>query len=288
MTAWWPALVEPAEPSSRLAESVQPPPPSGQRLSRSGQIFLGVGVSLVALLLYTLTLQWSLKSNQQFQFCQPLSLWGAPAAEGERQTRTLIDALKGATASQKVRLRQQALILQAESERLCELVIRSRAQEEALLVVATAALSLLSLTILQGLAEGLVTNTNRTLKAVQLSTIVVLVTSVAFLQLGQEVRNTGRLFQLYLWHRDLQQQVVSALANQDRPVFLLRFAPKPAKSMGNTMRLAPPLSDSDQVAMLIRAVDAQLQSLPPLSVNLDESALRKMFGWMSKGLDDAS
>jgi hypothetical protein len=243
---------------------------------------------MVALLLYALTLQWSLKSNQQFQFCQPLSLWGAPSAEGERQTRILIDGLKGATASQKVRLRQQALILQAESERLCDLVIRSRAQEEALLVVVTASLCLLSLTILQGLTEGLVNNTNRTLKAVQISTTTVLVASVAFLHLGQEVRNTGRLFQLYLWHRDLQQQVVSALANQDRPVFLLRFAQKPANSMGNTMRLAPPLSDSDQVAMLIRVVDAQLQSLPPLSVNFDEAAIRKMFGWMSKGLDDAS
>jgi hypothetical protein len=136
MTAWWPVLVEPAEPANRPAKTAEPRPPSGQRLSRSGQVLLGVGVSLVALLLYTLTLQWSFKSNQQFQFCQPLSLWGAPSADGERQTRTLIAALKGATASQKVRLRQQALILQAESERLCALVIRSRAQEEALLVVA--------------------------------------------------------------------------------------------------------------------------------------------------------
>ncbi|MFN9623142.1 MAG: hypothetical protein ACK587_09980 [Cyanobacteriota bacterium] len=288
MTAWWPVLVEPAEPSSRPAKVAESPPSSGQRLSRSGQILLGTGVSLMALLLYTLTLQWSLKSNQQFQFCQPLSLWGAQAAEGERQVRTLIDALKGATASQKVRLRQQTLILQTESERLCELVIRSRAQEEALLVVATASLCLLSLTILQGLAEGLVNNTNRTLKTVQISTTVVLVISVAFLQLGQEVRNTGRLFQLYRWHRDLQQQVASALANQDRPGFLLQAAQKLQREKGKSVLLAPPLSDSDQVAMLIRAVDAQLQSLPPLPVNLDESAVRKMFGWMSKGLDDAS
>ena len=52
--------------------------------------------------------------------------------------------------------------------------------------------------------------------------------------------------------------------------------------------MAPPLTDSAQVALLIRAVDARLQSLPPLSVNLDESAVKKMFGWMGKGLDDAS
>ena len=31
---------------------------TGQRLSRSGQILVGVGVSLVALLLYGLTLEW--------------------------------------------------------------------------------------------------------------------------------------------------------------------------------------------------------------------------------------
>ena len=288
MTAWWPALVESVEPVEAAIRPAEPPPSPGLRLSRSGQILLGVGASLVALLLYGLTLQWGLTSNQQFHFCQPLSLWGAQPAEGERQTRTLIDVLKGATGSQKVRLRQQALILQAESERLCELVIRSRAQEEALLVVATTSLCLLSLTILQGLAEGLVTNRNRTLKAVQISTTVILVTSVAFLHLGQEVRNTGRLLQLYLWHRDLQRQFVTALANQDRPFFLLQAAPKLERGGENGLRFAPPLSDSDQVALLIRAVDAQLQSLPPLSVNLDESAVRKMFGWMSKGLDDAS
>lgn len=218
----------------------------------------------------------------------PSRCGGAQPAEGERQTRTLIDALKGATGSQKVRSRQQALILQAESERVCDLVIRSRAQEEALLVVATTSLCLLRLTILQGLAEALVNNRNRTLKAVQISTTIILVTSVAFLHLGQEVRNTGRLLQLYLWHRDLQQQFVTALANQDRPFFLLQAAPKLERGGENGLRLAPPLSDSDQVALLIRSVDAQLQSLPPLSVNLDESAVRKMFGWMSKGLDDAS
>jgi hypothetical protein len=133
-----------------------------------------------------------------------------------------------------------------------------------------------------------VNNTNRTLKTVQISTTVVLVTSVAFLQLGQEVRSTGRLFQLYRWHRDLQQQVASALANQDRPVFQLQAGPDPQRENGKAMPLAPPLSDSDQVALLIRAVDAQLQSLPPLPVNLDESAVRQMFGWMGKGLNDAS
>jgi hypothetical protein len=258
------------------------------RLSRSGQILLSVGLSLVALMLYTLTLQWSLWSNQQSQFCQPVSLWGARPGEGERQTKTLIDALAGATANQKVRLRQQALILQVESKRLCDLVILSRAQEEALLGVATAALCLLSLTILQGLGEGLANNMNRTLRAVQASATGVLVTTMAFLHLGQEVRNTGRLFQLYLWHRDLQQQFVSALANQDRPVFLLQAAHKTEKGDVNGKRLPPPLSDSTQVAMLIRAVDAQLQSLPPLTVNLNESGARKIFRLIDDGMDHGS
>jgi len=78
------------------------------------------------------------------------------------------------------------------------------------------------------------------LKAAQISTTVILVTSVAFLYLGQEVRNTGRLFQLYLWHRDLQLQFVTALANQDRPFFLLQAAPKQERGGENGVRLAPP------------------------------------------------
>lgn len=280
LPVWLASLVEPS--SSPVPSPAAPA--AVLRLSRSGQILLGLGLSTLALLLYTLTLQWSLKTNQKFQFCQPLSLWGASAAEGEQQSKRLINALAGATASQKLRLQQQTLILQAESERLCDLVILSRAQEEALLALATLALCLLSLTIIQGLGQGLVNNTNRTLQVVQISTTVVLVSCVAFLHLGQEVRNTSRLLQLYLWHRDLQQQLTSALANQDRPVFFLRAALKPEQGARSGSHSIPRLSDSVQVAMLIRAVDIQLQSLPPLSVNLDESAVKKMFGWMSTGL----
>lgn len=280
--AWLPSLIEPA---SSPAEPHHPPP---QRLSRSGQVLLGSTLALVGVILYAQSLQWSLKSNQQFRFCQPLSMWGVPLNQEKRQTQRMINALAGATASQKVRLNQQVQMLQAETQRLCELVVLSRAQEEALLAVATAGLCLLILTIAHGVVQGLVNNTNRTMQVLQVSAIVWLLSSVAFLYVGQEFRNTSRTFQLYLWHRDLQQQVASALANQDRPAFRLQAAFKQETAQRNGAHSAPLLSDSAQVARLIRGIDEQLQSLPPLSVNLDESAVKKIFDWISTGMDHSS
>ena len=40
--------------------------------------------------------------------------------------------------------------------------------------------------------------------------------------------------------------------------------------------------------MLIRAVDAQLQSLPPLTVNLNESGARKILSLIDDGIDQGS
>lgn len=274
------ALVEPTPvPVERPASANSPP---AHRLSRSGEIALGLTITLLAVGLYGQTIAANQRLSQRFAFCQPARSGELAQSEAARQTLSLISNLTGATPSQKVRLAQQANGLVAESARFCGLAALNHAQEAALMTVATAALCLLSLTVALGLVHGLMNSTNRTLRALQVTAVFLLVVPMVFLQLGEQVRNSTFYLRLYLAHRNLHQQLLSALANQDLPA----LSPNPTNATQKPMRALPALGSSTRVAQLIRAMDLQLQALPPVPLDLNDSTVKQVYQTLTKGWQD--
>ncbi len=275
------ALVEPAPPPlERPAPAVRPP---AHRLSRWGQLVLGLTISLLAVLLHAQTQAANQRLSQRFAFCQPQRSAGLAPSEAARQTQILINNLTVATPSQKVRLAQQANGLVVESARFCGLAALNHAQEAALLTVATAALCLLSLTVALGLVHGLMNSTNRTLRTLQVTAVFLLVAPMVFLQLGEQVPNSNFYLKLYLAHRNLHQQLLSALANQDLPV----MNPNPTIANQRPMHPLPTMGSSARVAELIRSVDLQVQTLPPIPLKMNDSGAIHVFqlitnGWKSE------
>jgi len=247
------------------------------RLSRTGQISLGLTMALLAFFLY----RYSFASNQQlikrFQFCRQLQSAQLVQSEVEQQSLSLINNLASATQAQKLRLRQQYKFLLFESDRLCGLDSFYRNQEAALMTMATSALCLLSLTFALGIAHGLVNNKNRTLQTIQISATFLLVVAMLFLQLGQQERNTNIYLQLYLAHRNLIQEFKSAVANQDLPILSRELS----QANQTALDALPKLTDSGKVALLIRRIDLQLQSLPPIPIDLNDSTVKSLYGWLS-------
>lgn len=150
------------------------------------------------------------------------------------------------------------------------------------MTVATAALCLLSLTVALGLAHGLMNTSNRTLRTLQVTAVFLLVVPMVFLQLGEQVRNSTFYLRLYLAHRNLHQQLLSALANQDLPA----LSPNPSMANQRPMRAPPPLGSSARVAQLIRAVDHQVQGLPPVPMDLNDSTVSQVYHMLTKGWQD--
>jgi len=260
------ALIEPTPPA--LERSAAAPAPA-HRLSRSGQLALGLTITLLAVLLYAQTLAANQRLSQRFAFCHPQRSAGLAPSEAARQTQSLIRNLTGATPSQKLRLAQQANGLAVESARFCGLAALNHVQEAALLTVATAALCLLSLTVALGLVHGLMNSTNRTLRTLQVTAVFLLVVPMVFLQLGEQVPNSNFYLRLYLAHRNLHQQLLSALANQDLPV----MNPNPTIANRRPMPPLPALGGSARVAELIRSVDLQVQALPPVPLKMNDSGV---------------
>jgi hypothetical protein len=268
-------MVELTQPSGEWATTATIT--QSYRLSRSGQISLGLTMTLLAFLLYRHTLVSNQQLIKRFQFCRPLQSAELVQSEVEQQSLSLINNLANATPGQKLRLRQQYKFLLFESDRLCRLDSFYRSQEAALMTVATCALCLLSLTFALGIAHGLVNNKNRTLQAIQVSAIFLLVVAMLFLQLGQQERNTNIYLQLYLAHRNLIQELRSAVANQDLPI----LGRESSEDNQATLGVLPKLTDSGKVALLIRRIDQQLQSLPPIPINLNDSTAKTIYGWLS-------
>lgn len=266
------ALIEPAPPPLETTASASTTP--AHRLSRSGEISLGLTITLLAVGLYGQTLMANQRLSQRFAFCQP--------PRSAELAQSLISNLASATPSQKVRLAQQASGLVVESARLCGLAALNHGQEAALMTVATAALCLFSLTLALGLVHGLANSTNRTLRVVQVTSVFLLVVPMVFLQLGEQVRNSTFYLRLYLAHRNLHQQLLSALANQDLPA----FSPNPSNANQKPMRTLPVLGSSARVAELIRAMDLQVQALPPVPLDLNDSTVNQVYHMLTKGWQD--
>lgn len=269
------ALIEPAPPPLEGAAATAP----AHRLSRWGQLALGVSVTLLAALLYGQTLVANQRLSQRFAFCQPQRSAAVAQSEAARQTRSLIRNLAGATPSQKMRLAQQANGLVVESARLCGLAALNHGQEAALMTVATAALCLLSLTVVLGLLHGLLNSTNRTLRTLQATAVFLLVVPMLFLQLGEQVSNSNFYLRLYLAHRNLHQQLLSALANQDLPL----LNPNPTNTNQRPMNPLPALRGSARVAELIRSVDLQVQVLPPVPLKMNDSGVIQVLHLITNG-----
>ena len=93
-----------------LIEQVPPPLVSpacvtstpAHRLSRSGEIALGLTITLLAVVLYAQTLVANQRLSQRFAFCQPLRSGELAQNEAARQTQSLISNLSSATPSQKL------------------------------------------------------------------------------------------------------------------------------------------------------------------------------------------
>jgi lysylphosphatidylglycerol synthetase-like protein (DUF2156 family) len=270
-----------------LIEQAPPPPVSPAsttstptyRLSRLGEIALALTIILLAVALYGQTMGANQRLSKRFAFCQPPRSGELAQSEAARQTQSLISNLTNATPSQKVRLAQQTNALVAESVRLCGLAALDHGQEAALMTVATVALCLLSLTLVLGLAHGLMNTTNRTLRTVQVTAVLLLVVPMVFLQLGEQVRDSSFYLRLYLAHHNLQQQLLSALANQDLPV----MNPNPTNATQRPMRSLPALGSSARVAELIRAVDLQVQALPPIPLTMNDSGVTQVFQLLTNG-----
>jgi hypothetical protein len=273
--SWLGLLVELAPPSGDQATTVTNT--QNYRLSRSGQITLGLTIALLAFLLYHQSLAANQQLSQRFAFCRPLQSVEPAQIESEQQTMSMINNLASATPGQKLRLRQQYKLLLLDSDRLCGLGYLYRSQEDALMTVATSAISLLSLTFAMGLAHGVVNNTNRTLQAVQVSAIGLLVVPMLFLQLGEQQRDTSIYLQLYLAHRHLIQQLKSAVANQDLPI----LSADSSQAHQTDQSDVPRLTDAGKVAELIRRIDQQLQSLPPVPISLNDTTVKHVYGWLS-------
>ncbi|MFN9630250.1 MAG: hypothetical protein ACK59A_08480 [Cyanobacteriota bacterium] len=274
------ALIEPAPPP--LEGPACPTSTPAHRLRLSGEIALGLTITLLALGLYGQTMAVNQRLSQRFGFCQPPRSGELSQSEAARQTQSLISNLTYATPSQKVRLAQQANGLVAESARLCRLAALNHGQEAGLMTVATAALCLLTLTVVLGLAHGLMNTTNRTLRTLRVTAVFLLVVPMVFLQLGDQVRNGAFYLRLYLDHHNLYQQLLSALANQDLPV----MNPNPNNGTQRPMRTLPPLGSSARVAELIRALDLQLQALPPIPLTMNDSGVIQVFHLLTNGWKD--
>jgi hypothetical protein len=274
------ALIEPAPVLLERATTASSTP--AHRLSRSGEIALGLTITFLALCLYGQTLLANQRLSQRFAFCQPPRSGELAQSEAARQSQSLISNLTSATPSQKLRLAQQVHGLVAESARLCGLSALNHGQEAALMTVATAALCLLSLTVALGLAHGLMNTNNRTLRTLRITAVFWLVVPMVFLQLGEQARNSGFYLRLYLAHRNLYQQLLSALANQDLPA----LSPNASNTNQKPMRPLPVLGSSARVAELIRATDLQVQALPPVPLHLNDSTVNQVYQTLTKGWQD--
>jgi hypothetical protein len=280
--SWLATLLEPSPPAT--GEIPAATCPSSHRLSRSGQIILGLAMTVLAFFLYGQTLAANQQLSQRFQFCPSLRWAELQQGEGVRQTQSLINNLASATPGQKLRLGQQSQLLLVESARLCGLASLYRSQEVALMTVATVGLCLLGLSVALGLSRGLVNNTNRTVQTLQVASALMLAVPMAFLQLGEQSRNTNLYEQLYLARLHLHEQLLSTLANQNLPVWNASHC----ASNRSSLSVVPGLTDPRKVADLISRIDRQSQSANPIPLNLNDSTEKQVFGFLSQLPDGGS
>lgn len=244
------------------------------RINRPGQVAMGVVLTLMALTGYSLAWYSSQHLGHRWQVCLTLDAEGL-LRQNHTETMELIKALNGATPGQKLRLRQQTTWLVQQMDGLCKVSIWYRSQGTALMTVATGAAALLMVSVALGLPKGLA-GSNRILQALMLTATVHLVLVMSFLQLGEQSLNGSRNLTSYRAHRALLQWLQSSLANQDLVLASQQQAPQqlaPAQPQAVTE-----LNARTRVAELIRAMDSRIQSLPVITIGLDDGLADEMYG----------
>ena len=252
-------------------------PASTHRLSRSGQTLLGTAVLLLSIVLYGYTFVTSQRLNQRFQVCPHLHLEKWSHTTGVQTSEKLINKLTSATPGQKLRLQQQSQHLLVQSARICGLASLYRSEEVALMTTASVALCLLCLSLTIGFSRGLANNTNRTWNTLQVTSALALLMPMALLQLGEQKRYTSFYQQLYIDRRNLYEQMMSIMANQDLPVWK-SFSCEVNQS---PLRVMPGLTDPSKVALFISRIDRQSQALPHIPLNLNDATERQAVGFLN-------
>lgn len=255
--------------SAAFAGWIEPSPDGSRRLSRQGQLALAGGVLMGGLLLYALSWRVMTRMSEHWRLCVPLDQPGL-MQEQTRQTLNLADGLRSATPSQKLRLRQQIEELTTRLDGLCWMVIHYRNNQAALLMVATASGSLLSLALAVGLPQGVLHLRNRVLQTLLVSNAFLLLFAVALLQLSEVERNLQSNLLLMRRHRELLQRLQTALANQEL------LAPTAAA-----------LDTPSRVATLIRSQDRALQALPMIGIHFNESMALEWANKLGEGGEPA-
>jgi len=245
------------------------------RINRPGQVAMRRVLTLMALTGYTVAWYSSQYLGHRWQVCLTLETEGL-LRQNHTETMELIKALHGATPGQKLRLRQQTTWLVQQMDGLCKVSIWYRSQGTALMTVATGAAALLMVSIALGLPKGLA-GSNRILQALMLTATVHLVLVMSFLQLGEQNLNGSRNLISYRAHRQLLQWLQSSLANQD--LVLAPQAPQaPQQQAPAQPQAVTELNARARVAELIRAMDSRIQSLPVITIGLDDGLADEMYG----------
>jgi len=235
------------------------------RLSRSGQLCIGLGIVMLAAFTYGLSWHLTQQLGRHWQLCMRLEA-ASPMREEYWQTLQFVDQLRSATPAQKLRLKQQVRLIVVRIDSVCSVMVFYRSQESSLMAVATASVSILTLAISIGLPQGLANLNNRALQAVLWANGFLVVLTVSVLQLGQQSINIKNNLGHYRNNRSLFTELQTSLANQEA-------------GSGSPQ----PLDSSMRVAQMIRDIDAQLQMTPVFSLGLNEDLALRMYGRLTSG-----
>ncbi len=252
-------------------------------INRPGQVAMGVVLTVLALMGYSMAWFSSQHLGHRWQICLTLDGQGL-LRQNHTETMALIKALDGATPGQQLRLRQQTTWLVQQMDGLCKVSIWYRSQGTALMTVGTGAAALLMVSIALGLPKGLA-GSNRILQAIMLTATVQLVLVMSFLQLGEQSLNGSRNLTSYRAHRQLLQWLQSSLANQE-VLDPQGQAPMQAQTQGQApaQTTSPTITELNarvRVAQLIRAMDNRIQALPAITIGLDDGLADQMYGRIS-------
>ena len=235
------------------------------RLSRSGQLCIGLGIVMLATVIYGLSWHLTQQLGRNWQLCMRLEA-ASPMQQDYWQALQFVDQLRSATPAQKLRLKQQVRSMVVRIDGICSVVVFYRSQESSLMAVATASVSVLMLAISIGLPQGLANVNNRTLQAVLWANGFLVVLTVSVLQLGQQSINIKGNLSHYRNNHSIFAQLQTSLANQD-------------SGIGSPQ----PLDSSMRVARMIRDIDNELQMTPVFSLGLDEDLALQMYGRLTSG-----
>ena len=253
LPSWIPSLREGIAPS--------------RRLSRFGEVLLGISILITALVIYEASLQISSQMSGRGEVCLSLPKDAHLASVPEvsvnnqllrqyRQGMLLIQELPAASPSQRLRLNEQLNGIVRELSSVCYLNLYYINQESALLTLATTSSTVVVICLVLVAPAG-VQNITRTQRTVLFTAGAVLGVAINFLQLGEQQVNATRANQMYHGEKALLQRMASSLANKRLEAGI---------TSDNGLE---PLRNPDDVARLISGIDTQRLAMPEPRLQFD-------------------